>query len=53
MSTIKIKLKDEAVADLGPEDADVPVAEDEIKVVVIVGQRVGLVKPSHIIYDWF
>lgn len=54
MSTVKVKLTDDAVAELaGPADADVPVAEDEVTVVVIIGQHVGLVKPSHIIYDWF
>ena len=45
MSTTRIKLGDGLEADLvGPEDADVPVAEEDITVIVIAGQHVGVLK---------
>jgi hypothetical protein len=53
MSTTRIKLGDGLEADLvGPEDADVPVAEEDITVIVIVGQHVGVLKQPGINYLW-
>jgi hypothetical protein len=53
MSTTRIKIGDALEADLvGPEDADVPVAEDDITIIVVIGQHVGVVRPPGIIYDW-
>jgi hypothetical protein len=53
MSTTRIKLGEGIETDLvGPEDADVPVAEEDITIVVIVGRHVGVLKQPGIIYDW-
>jgi hypothetical protein len=53
MSTTQIKLGDDLEVDLvGPEDADVPVAEEEITVIVIAGQHVGVLKRPGINYLW-
>ena len=55
MSTVKIKLRDVEPIDLaGPEDVEIPAAEErDVTVVVIVGSHVGVFRPSNIIYDWF
>jgi hypothetical protein len=55
MSTTRIKLREVESVDLvGPEDVDIPSAEEtDVTIVVIVGGHVGVVRPTHIIYDWF
>jgi hypothetical protein len=56
VSATRIKLRDEGtVLDLiGPEDADVPAAdEEEATVIVVIGGFVGILQPRRIIYDWF
>lgn len=53
MSTTRIRLSEGEVELLGPEDASVPAAEEEITVIVVVGQHVGIVRPGPIAYDWF
>jgi hypothetical protein len=53
---VRIKLRDEGtVLDLvGPDDADVPSAEEEeATIVVIVGGFVGILRPRRVIYDWY
>ncbi|HUD36046.1 MAG TPA: hypothetical protein VMR14_04050 [Streptosporangiaceae bacterium] len=56
MSATRIKLREEGtVLDLiGPEDADVPAAdEEEATIIVVIGGFVGILQPRRIIYDWF
>jgi hypothetical protein len=55
MSTARIKLREvEPVELVGPEDVDIPSAEErDVTIVVIVGGHVGILRPTNIIYDWF
>jgi hypothetical protein len=54
MSTSRIKLKEGVILDLvGPEDADIPTAEEDVTIVVLVGKYVGVLKQPLRIYDWF
>jgi hypothetical protein len=56
VSATRIKLREEGtVLDLiGPEDADVPAAdEEEATIIVVIGGFVGILQPRRIIYDWF
>ena len=56
MSDLQIKLKGEAAGVAAtlraPESAEVPAAGEEITIVVIIGEHVGIVRPGPIIYDW-
>jgi hypothetical protein len=56
VSATRIKLREEGtVLDLiGPEDADVPAAdEEEATIIVVIGGSVGILRPRRIIYDWY
>ena len=56
MGDLPIKFKDEAKglsATLrAPESAEVPAEGEELTIVVIIGQHVGVIRPGPIVYDW-